>query len=143
MQTKDYTYERALIKDKFFSSCELEFTLSGDCRECGIVLECHGNGEKKQIYCIGADFDFSELTVYTESSIVEGYMPFSKRKFAFEKNKNYHFRIFAMEGQFEIYIDDELCLQGNMLTGEKISVGIFCGNGKAEFENLKIYELAK
>lgn len=143
MQTKDYTYERALIKDKFFSSCELEFTLFGNCRECGIVLECLDKEEKKEIYCIGASFDFSELAVYSDSSIVDGYNIHSKRKFAFEKNKKYHFRIFAMEGQFEVYIDDELCLQGNMLTGEKISLGIFAGCGKAKFEEFKIYELEK
>ena len=57
--------------------------------------------------------------------------------------REYFFRVIAQEGQFEIYIEDELILQGSMLTAEKIMPGLVCGRGNAEIKNFTVYELEK
>jgi len=69
------------------------------------------------------------------------YSTHSKRLYPLKKHETYHLRIFAAEGQFEIYVDDVLALQGNMRTDTMLRPALFCAMGNAVFTDLSFYEL--
>ncbi len=142
--SEEYDCQRFLAKDFAVNSIEAEAKITAYCNECGFVLRTlDKNGKEVQTYTFSMNFDFNELSVYSESCNVLALTPFMKRKFAFEKERRYHVRVIAGEGQFEIYIDGVLVLQGNMLTADSIKPGLFSAKGKANFDSLSFYELEK
>ncbi|MBQ8759710.1 MAG: hypothetical protein IJZ20_08465, partial [Clostridia bacterium] len=140
--TGEYDFQRFLTKDFAVESPEAVSEITADCRECGFVLRTlDKDGKEVQTCTVSLNFDFNELSVYSESCNVLALTPFMRRRFAFVKGRKYIVRIIAGEGQLEIYIDDVLALQGNMLTADIIKPGVFSARGKAEFCNTSFYEL--
>ncbi len=131
-------YQNYYMKEVAYPSVELVYSLTCNCGECGVMLITSDDTREVEKYYITADILNKELCVYRS-----GYILCSKRKYDFRNGREYFFRVIAQEGQFEIYIEDELILQGSMLTAEKIMPGLVCGRGNAEIKNFTVYELEK
>ncbi len=143
LSTLHHSYQKYRLENIKYPSVEIECVISGDCTECGFMFEAFSNDEQdKPKETSFISLNFNQKKVITYYSLLE-YIPYSKRRFDFEKNKEYHIRAIVMEGIFEIYIDDVLILQGPMETADYIIPGFMCGNGKFEIKNLKIFELEK
>ncbi len=134
------SWQKYRLENVRYQSVELECIVSGDCTECGIMFEAYSENELKETSFVSLNFKQNKIIAY--HSKLE-YIPYSKRKYDFEKNKEYHIRLIVMEGIFEIYVDDVLILQGPMETGDYINPGFMLCNGRCEIKNLKIYELEK
>lgn len=132
---------------------EVEFTLSGDFDEAGAVLYCAShdiedvyeprdpNGLAWNDYVWNAysvSFSRRENIVSLNQGMIS---PVTRRRFDFTDKKSLHVRVLAVDGQFELYIDDVLFLQCGMKTEKRIAPGLFAFSGCARFENFRAYEL--
>ncbi|MBE7030462.1 MAG: hypothetical protein E7409_03420 [Ruminococcaceae bacterium] len=139
-----YDYSHYMIDEATYGSVEVEFGLVCDCREGGIMLKVKDETDEALAYFITADTQEQCLCISkTELLMCKQFIPHAKRKYPFEKGKEYAFRVIAMEGQFEIYIDDILVLQGNMQTGQGMTAGVVCGCGDLKVINPVVYELER
>ena len=133
-------------------SLELEFDISGDFNEAGLVLYCsdknideryksdNENGLAWDDYVWSANYislNKKEGFIILDKGMVE---PVCKRQFSFSKN-NIHVRAIAMEGQLEVYIDDILFIECGIETKSYIVPGLFSYSGTAQISNFRVYEL--
>lgn len=132
-------------------SLEIRFDISGDFREAGFVLYRSEN-EFDEAYGIPEvhawrdfvwdaayiSFDKEEGTVSVSYGLVN---PVCKRSFDFSEKDTLCVRATAGEGQLDVYIDDILFIQCAIDTKKYFAPGLFAYSGRAEFENLKFYEL--
>lgn len=139
--TQPGSYQRYMARSVTASSMEVELTLCADCRECGVVLAtADEQGAAKETYVFAVNTQQQELTVYIDRFFRSEYSLHSKRQYAFDKNRPYHLRVIAGEGQFEVYVDDVLALQGCMCTNSALTPGLFCALGTARFGDVHFYE---
>ena len=142
LTTNGTSYQRFMYRCMGGGAIEMEATVKADCRECGFVIETYSDDAKKERYYFSLDFEFSRFAVYEDPNpIFTMFKPHSVRRCSFERNTEYHIRVIAMEGQFEIYINGVLELQGGMRTNDSMQSGVFCGAGGAVFSGLKVFEL--
>ena len=143
IRTKDFSFPQFVYSKMKVGSIEVEAKIKGDCRECGFIVQTYDdNGTGKERYYFSLDFAFSQLSVYEDQkpdfTVLK---PHSKRRYAFETGREYHVRVIAMEGQFEIYIDGVLALQGGMRTNCEMQFGMFSCSGNARFAEIRSFEL--
>ena len=143
IRTNGVSYPQFVCSKMKAGSIEAEAAVAADCRECGFVIQTFDEkGAGKERYYFSLDFEFSQLSVYEDQKPnFTVFKPLSKRRYAFEKGKEYHVRVIALEGQFEIYIDGVLALQGGMRTNGSMQAGLFCGDGSARISELRCFEL--
>ena len=124
---------------------EAEAFITAACRECGITLAAFDAQNRPQaVYTVALNTAFGELAVYVGrdgNTFTTEFSTHSKRLYPFEKDQTYHLRVMAAEGQFDVYIDDVLVLQGNMRTDHSLRPALFCAMGQATFRDLSFYEL--
>lgn len=124
-------------------SLEIEFDISGDFEEAGLVLYCADN---KENCFMRNDYDFSTnyISFNKKGNTIIYYIGMveevCKRQFSFTNDK-IHVRAIAMEGQLEVYVNDVLFIECAMKTKAFITPGLFAYSGKAEISNFVIYEL--
>ncbi|MBR7133640.1 MAG: family 43 glycosylhydrolase [Clostridia bacterium] len=134
-------------------SLEVEFNISGDFEEAGLVLYCSDN-KIEEIYktenlgCLAwADYVWSANYISFDKinnliSFNKGMVePINTRQFPFANNNKLNVRVIAMEGQLEVYINDILFIECGMETKSHIVPGLFSYSGKARISNFKVYEL--
>ncbi len=136
------SFQAFQMRDVSAGSLETEFTLSGDFSEAGLVFYCSDQPLKNTKECFGKEHTISldrknQRFVLYENSLT----PVCCRNFDFTKKDQWHIRVLAMEGQLEVYVDDVLLMQRGLKTEKCISAGLFAFDGRAEFRDLKIYEL--
>lgn len=125
-------------------SLEVETTITVDGAEGGICLQTYNaDGEEQAVYTVSLNAAHGELTVYIGRNRLFSaeYLVHSKRLYPIKPHVPYHLRVLAAEGQFEIYLDDVLALQGNMHTEQALRPGLFCAMGQTTFRDLQFYEL--
>ncbi|MBE6768650.1 MAG: hypothetical protein E7549_07055 [Ruminococcaceae bacterium] len=139
-----YSYQLFRCTEFTAPSLEAETRVTANCRECGITIATYDAEERPQaVYTFALNPEFGELIVYCgrDGMYSSEYSTHSKRLYPLKKHETYHLRIFAAEGQFEIYVDDVLALQGNMRTDTMLRPALFCAMGNAVFTDLSFYEL--
>jgi len=131
-------------------SLEVEFDISGDFDEAGLVLYC-SDKEIEEIYNLDdgslAWKDYVWSANYISINQKDGLIvfdkgmvePVCKRQFSF--NNNIHVRVIAMEGQLEVYINDILLIECCIETKSHMVPGLFSYSGTAQISNFKVYEL--
>lgn len=137
------SWQKYRLKDIRYKSLELECTVSGDATEFGFMFEAYAEDKPekpKETSYVALNLKQNKIIAYYNRI---SFIPYSKRKYALQRDKEYHIRMMVMEGVFEIYVDDVLILQGPMETADYIVPGLLLGNGKCEIKNLIIYELEK
>lgn len=138
------SHQQFLFTDFTAASLEAEAIVTVDCAECGISLHTFDeSGHPQGVYTVSLNAQYGELTIYKgrDRTFAAEYTTHSKRLYPIKPHATYHLRIIAAEGGFEIYVDDVLALQGNMLTATKMRPALFCAGGDATFRNLHFYEL--
>ena len=129
-------------------SLEIEFDISGNFDEAGLVLYCSDTKIDKEYTCESmwkdyvwsADyisFDKKNNLIVFNKGMVE---PVCQRQFTFDDG-SINVRAIAMEGQLDVYINDVLFISCAMETKSCIVPGLFAFSGKAEISALKVYEL--
>ena len=141
IETAQHSLQGCKIDNASAKSMEMEFNLSGDFKEAGILLLCADGGEvwgqyAAEEYYLSVNREEGLLVLYG-NRFAELY----RRKFNFAVKRTCHMRIIAMEGQLEVYIDDILYMQCGIKSGKHISAGLWAFSGSAEFGNVKLYEL--
>lgn len=137
----EYDYNCFIINEATYASLEMEFKMVCNCREGGAMLKVKREDDVLSYY-ITANTDEQKLCVYkTDLLMCRHFVPCGKRKYRFEKGKEYAFRIIAVEGQLEIYIDDILVLQRSMQTSGGMTAGFVCGCGDVKITAPAVYEL--
>lgn len=136
------SYQKFMLPNVKYPSCEIECVIKVDCSEIGFLFEAFADGCEKSVdsSCISLNFECGKIIAY--QNLLE-YNPYSKRSLDIKKEKEYHLRMIVAEGVFEVYVDDVLALQGPMETADYVVPGFLIGNGKCEIKALKIYELEK
>lgn len=130
-------------------SLEIEFDISGNFEEAGLVLYCSDNKIDKEYkqgkiwndYVWQANyisFNKKDNLIIFNKGMVE---PVCQRQFAFDGEDSINVRVIAMEGQLEVYINDILFISCGMTTKSHIVPGLFAFSGKAEISGFKVYEL--
>ncbi len=131
-------------------SLEVEFNISGDFEEAGLVFYCSTDKIEKEY--TSADFGWNKYVWaanYISFSKKDNLIIFNKgmvepvcqRQFCFDNIDKIHVRAIAMEGQLEVYINDILFIECGMETKEYITPGLFAFSGKAEISDFMVYEL--
>ncbi len=130
-------------------SIEVEFGISGDFDEAGLVLYCSPDKIDKIYEAKAVWDDYVWSANYISFDKKNNQVVFSKamtetmcvRQFDFNRKDKIDVRIIAMEGQIEVYIDDVLYISCSMETKSYISPGLFAYSGKALISDFKVYEL--
>ncbi len=143
LETLHNSYQNYRLESVKYQSVEMECVIAGDCTEWGMMFEAYKVENPNvpiETSFVSLNFHENKVIIYRDKLV---YIPYSKRRFSFEKNRNYHIRVLVLEGIFEVYIDNVLLLQGPMETGDYLIPGFMCGNGKCKIKNLHVYELEK
>jgi len=131
------------------NSVEVEFKLSGDFDEAGLVLYCSPD-KIDTIYegkAVWDDYVWSAnyISFDKKNNLITLSKAMSEtrcvRQFDFSGKDKYNVRIIAMEGQVEVYVDDILYISCSMETKSYISPGLFAFSGTALVSDFKVYEL--
>ena len=130
-------------------SIEVEFNISGDFEQAGLVLYCSDNKIEKVYEYTETWNDFvwnaNHISINKRDNLIvfdKGMSePVCQRQFDFTEQKTVNVRVIAMEGQLEVYLNDVLYISCGMETKSFIAPGLFAFSGKAEISNFKVYEL--
>lgn len=131
MTTTEWDYQIAVTPVEA-PSLELRAAVTVDAVGGGLYIT---DGDKR--YVLSVEPDKNRLLV----AAPHDFTYVMARQYPFRRHQTYDLRVIVMDGNIEIYVQDELLVQGGLEIGTVTQWGIFCDRGTTMVENIAVFEL--